>query len=46
VLPEGSAEYAGAYWTGTDMVVVAELGSDLEQAISEFREYLRERGEI
>ena len=45
VLPEGSAQYAGAYWTGTKMVVTEDLGSDHEQAICEFREFLRERGE-
>jgi hypothetical protein len=45
VLPEGSAQYAGAYWTGTTMVVTGDLGSDYEQAINEFREFLRERGE-
>jgi hypothetical protein len=45
VLPEGSAQYAGAYWTGTKMVVTEDLGSDHEQAICEFREFLREHGE-
>jgi hypothetical protein len=45
VLPEGSGQYAGAYWTGTDMVVTEDLGSDQEQALDEFREFLRERGE-
>ena len=45
VLPEGSDQYAGAYWTGTQMAVADDLGSDQEQAICEFREFLRERGE-
>ena len=45
MLPEGSTRYAGAYWTGTQMVVIDDLGSDQEQAICEFREFLRERGE-
>ena len=45
VLPEGSTQYAGAYWTGTQMAVTGDLGSDQEQAICEFREFLRERGE-
>ena len=45
VLPEGSDRYAGAYWTGTKMVVTTDLGSDHEEAISEFREFLREHGE-
>jgi hypothetical protein len=46
VLPEGSDQYAGVYWTGTEMVVTEDLGSDHEHAIDEFRDYLRERGEI
>jgi hypothetical protein len=45
VLRGGSAQYAGVYWTGTTMVVTEDLGSDPEQAIREFREFLRERGE-
>lgn len=40
------AEYTGVYWTGTEAVQVLELGSDLEQAIDEFRAFLNERGEI
>ena len=39
------AEYAGVYWTGTAAVQVPELGSDLDQAIADFREFLTERGE-
>jgi len=45
VRPEASGEYAGAYWASTAMVVVGELGSDQEQALGEFRDILRERGE-
>jgi hypothetical protein len=45
VLPEGSTEYAGVYWAGARAVVTEGLGSDQEQAIGEFREILRERGE-
>ena len=44
VQPEGG-EYAGAYWTGTEMVVVEDLGPDQDQAIDEFRAVLAERGE-
>jgi len=39
-------EYAGAYWTGTDMAVVSDLGSDQEEAIEEFRAFLQEHDEI
>lgn len=39
------AEYAGVYWTGTAMAVIDDLGSDFDQAIDEFREFLREHGE-
>jgi hypothetical protein len=45
VLPAGGTEYAGAYWTGTAMTVIEDLGSDQDQAIGEFRQLLRERGE-
>jgi hypothetical protein len=38
-------EYAGAYWTGTDMAIVPDLGSDTEQAIDEFRVFLQEHDE-
>jgi hypothetical protein len=39
------AQFAGAYWTGTEMVVVEDLGPDQDQAIDEFRAALAERGE-
>ncbi len=45
VLPEGSDEYAGAYWTRAAIVVVEDLGPDQEEAISAFRDVLRQRGE-
>lgn len=45
VPPAGSGQYAGAYWAGTRMVVAEDLGADPEQAVLEFRELLRERGE-
>jgi hypothetical protein len=45
VLSEGGTEYAGVYWTGTAIAVVEDLGSDHDEAISEFRMSLRERGE-
>ena len=38
-------EYTGVYWTGTEAVTVQDLGSDHEQAIDDFREFLQERGE-
>jgi hypothetical protein len=45
-LPEGSEDYVGAYWTGTDMVVSDELGPDQDEAIDEFRQYLLDRGQM
>jgi len=39
-------ECAGAYWTGTEMVVLSDLGADLDEALDEFRELLRQRGEL
>ena len=46
VQPADGGEYAGAYWTGTDMVVLDELGADPDEALDEFRELLRQRGEL
>jgi hypothetical protein len=38
-------QFAGAYWTGTDMVVLDDLGSDQDQAVDEFRAQLQDLGE-
>jgi hypothetical protein len=46
VLLAGGAEYSGVYWTGTEAVQVADLGTDLEEALDEFRAVLNERGEV
>ncbi len=45
VRPDDTGGYVGAYWDGTKLVVAGDLGSDQEQAIQEFREFLREHGE-
>jgi hypothetical protein len=45
VEPAGGG-YAGAYWTGTEMVVLDDLGADQDEALDEFREQLRQRGEL
>ena len=45
VPPADGGQYAGAYWTGTDMVVVDDLGADQDEAIDEFRAYLQDRNE-
>jgi hypothetical protein len=45
VRPE-SGGYAGAYWTGTAMVVLDDLGADQDEALDEFREQLSQRGEL
>ena len=39
------AGYSGAYWTGTEMAIIPDLGSDPEEAIEEFRVYLQEHDE-
>ena len=44
--PAGGGDYTGAYWTGTDMALVSDLGSDQEEAIGEFRAYLQEHDEV
>ena len=38
--------FAGAYWTGTEMVVLDGLGTDQDDALDEFREQLGQRGEL
>jgi hypothetical protein len=38
-------QFAGAYWTGTDMVVIDDLGPDQDQAVEEFRALLHDLGE-
>jgi hypothetical protein len=43
ILDDG--DYVGAYWTGTDMALVRDLGPDQEDAIEEFRAYLQEHDE-
>ena len=43
--PDPGGQYATAYWTGTEMVVVDDLGADQDQALSDFRDFLIERGE-
>lgn len=43
---EDGSDYVGAYWAGAALAVAADLGSDLDQAVREFRDYLRERGEM
>jgi hypothetical protein len=40
-----TGQHAGAYWTGTDMVVLNDLGADQEDAIVEFRAFLQEHDE-
>jgi hypothetical protein len=41
----GGDDHSGAYWTGTEMAVVGDLGPDPEEAIDEFRVYLQEHDE-
>ena len=46
LLVDSDGEYAGAFWTGTEMVVLSGLGADPDEALGEFREQLRQRGEL
>jgi hypothetical protein len=43
--PADGGEYTGAYWTGTKMALVEDLGPDQDDAIDEFRAYLQEHDE-
>jgi hypothetical protein len=42
----GSGEYVGAYWTGARLAVAEDLGQDPDEAVTEFRSFLREHGEV
>lgn len=42
---QDGSQYRGAYWADTKLVVTDDLGPDQEEAVGEFREILRERGE-
>jgi hypothetical protein len=46
LLVEAADGHAGAYWTGTEMVVLDGLGADQDEALAEFREQLSQRGEL
>jgi hypothetical protein len=46
LLVEADGDYAGAYWTGTEMIVLSDLGPDQDDALDDFREQLRQRGEL
>ena len=46
LLVQAADGYAGAYWTGTEMVVLDGLGADQDEALDEFREQLGQRGEL
>ena len=39
---DDGADHAGAYWDGTKMIVAEDLGPDQDEAVTEFRELLRE----
>ena len=43
--PAAGGQFAGAYWTGTEMVVIDDLGPDQDDAIDEFRAALQDLGE-
>jgi hypothetical protein len=43
--PADGGDFAGAYWTGTDMVVIGDLGPDQDQALDDFRATLQDLGE-
>ena len=44
--PADGGDYTGAYWTGTKMALVEDLGPDQDDALDEFRAFLAEHDEI
>ena len=43
--PADGGDFVGAYWTGTEMVVIDDLGPDQDQALDDFRAALQDLGE-
>jgi len=43
--PADGSDFAGAYWTGTEMMVIDDLGPDQDRAIDDFRATLQDLGE-
>jgi hypothetical protein len=43
--PADGGDYTGAYWTGTEMALVEDLGPDEGAAVDEFRAFLQEHDE-
>jgi len=46
VPPGDGDQFTGAWWTGTRMELAEGLGPDQDEALAEFRDYLRDQGEI
>lgn len=46
IQPGGDGCWTGAYWADSEMVVVEGLGPNEGEALEEFRQELRERGEL
>ena len=44
--PADGGDYTGAYWTGSKMALVEDLGPDQDEALDEFRAFLAEHDEI
>jgi hypothetical protein len=44
--PGGDGEYTGAYWAGSRLMVAGALGADQDDALAEFRDILRDRGDL
>ena len=44
--PADGGDYTGAYWTGSKMALVEDLGPDQDDALDEFRAFLAEHDEI
>ena len=43
--PANGGDFAGADWTGTEMVVIDDLGPDQDQAVDDFRAALQDLGQ-
>ncbi len=46
MLQEDTGEYVGVYWSSSRAAIAEDLGPDQDEAVQEFREFLRDHGEV
>ena len=46
MLAEDTGEYVGVYWSSSRPNLAEDLGPDQDEAVEEFREFLRDHGQV